>query len=375
MHILIAPNAFKNSLDAEAAAIAISNGFLESRLSCSTTCFPLGDGGDGTVALLLKHLNGKTIPSRVHDPLGREINSFFGLIDGGKTALIELAAASGLKLLKVNEYGPLHTTTRGTGEMIKQALDLDIRKIILAIGGSATVDAGCGILNELGVEFFCEGKPCSTLPKDLINLTRIDLSGLDPRILNIELIILCDVENTLLGNLGAAPVFGPQKGARGQDVALLEAGLHRLCSVAKSLTGEDMATVNYGGAAGGVAAGLSVFLNAKPVIGIDYFLEHTGFDHQLQKAKLLITAEGSLDSQTIAGKGPLGAAKRAKLKGIPVIGLAGKVPLEIDDRLISFFDVLLPISHEPMTLAAALENTASNLTRTARAIGDLLSIL
>ena len=189
------------------------------------------------------------------------------------------------------------------------------------------------------------------------------------------MILLCDVENPLLGAIGAATVFGPQKGARDHNIPVLESMLSRFREVSLELTGKDMATIKYGGAAGGVAAGLGVFLNAKLVSGIEYFLDHTGFEKSLDKANLLITAEGSLDHQTTAGKGPMGTAKRAKLKGIPVIGFAGKVPLEQDQELSTYFDVVLPIGHEPMELSTAMKTTAINLSRTAKAVGNLLSLI
>jgi glycerate 2-kinase len=375
MHILIAPNAFKNSLEAASVSASISKGLRRSSLSCRLTCFPLGDGGDGTGSLLIRHFNGTLVPSRVSDPLGRIIDSSFGLIDQGRTAVIELAAASGLAWLKPGEYDPLHATTRGTGEMIRQALDLGVRKIILAIGGSATVDGGAGILEVLGIRFFdAEGKPCKDIPEALTRLAGIDDRGLDPRLAKIKMDILCDVENTLLGVEGAVPVFGPQKGANEIELLHLENGLENLRSAALDSTGKDMAGLKYGGAAGGVSSGLAVFLGARLYSGIEYFLDCTGFDQVLKEADLLITAEGSMDAQTLGGKGPLGAAKRARTLGIPVIALAGKVPAEINSSLNSFFDAILPISPGPTDLEFALRNTASNLERTARTLGDLMDI-
>jgi len=375
MHILIAPNAFKNSLDAGSVATAISEGLQESRLVCTAECFPIGDGGDGTGALFAKHLGGKRVSVMAHDAIGRPIQSSFWLIDNDQTAVIELADTSGLRQLEPGEYDPLYTTTKGTGEMIKLALDLNVKKIILTIGGSATVDGGTGILEVLGILFLDGKKKPVDLPNGLAWLSQIDLSGLDPRIMHIDMILLCDVENPLLGAIGAATVFGPQKGARDHNIPVLESMLSRFREVSLELTGKDMATIKYGGAAGGVAAGLGVFLNAKLVSGIEYFLDHTGFEKSLDKANLLITAEGSLDHQTTAGKGPMGTAKRAKLKGIPVIGFAGKVPLEQDQELSTYFDVVLPIGHEPMELSTAMKTTAINLSRTAKAVGNLLSLI
>ena len=374
MHILIAPNAFKNSLNAADAADAIKKGLLQSKLECVCTCFPVADGGDGTAALLIEKLNGTIIQTSVHDPLQRKINASFGLIDNGATAIIELADASGLRLLEPSEYDPLHASTFGTGELIMHALDKGAKKIIIGIGGSATVDGGTGILEALGIRFLDPQKQVlHGLPETLIDLAFIDLSNIDKRIFDIELIILCDVENTLLGEQGAANVFGPQKGASAEDVKKLEAALTKFRDITFQQTGKDMAVIKHGGAAGGVAAGLSAFLNAKLVNGIDYFLEVTSFDEALQKADLVITGEGSIDEQTLRGKGPFGVARKAKQKDIPVIGLAGRIPLQPGESLKKYFDVLLPINNEPSS-EKVLQQTKDNLIRTAMEIGDLLSL-
>lgn len=374
MNILVAPNAFKNSLAADAAAEAIVKGLQQSRLSCTCTSFPVGDGGDGTAVLLLKHLNGKIINKIVHDPTGRKINSFFGLTED-KTAIIELADASGLKLLQKNEYDALHATTFGTGELIKYAVETGAKKIILCIGGSATVDGGIGIMQALGAVFFDEkGNVLDRSPSGFINLADIDISKINKSIYNTELIVLCDVENNLLGENGAATVFGPQKGASKEDVKQLEACLTKLRDVVFRKTGKDMAVLKRGGAAGGVAAGMQIFLNAKLVNGIEYFLNATGFDKALQQADLVITGEGCIDTQTLQGKGPYGVAKRAKEKSIPVIGLAGKVPLTEDKHLGEYFNVLLPISNEVMDIETAMKHTYDNLLRTSKLLGDILSL-
>jgi glycerate kinase len=373
MHILIAPNAFKNSLDAAKVAEAISNGLHKSKLSCTTTCFPVADGGDGTAGLLIDHLGGRLIHSIVNDPLKRKITSSFGWIEKDKTAIIELAAASGLRLLKADEYDPLITTTKGTGELIIEALNKEATKIILCIGGSATVDGGTGILNALGIKFFdAEGNELDDLPASLSSLVEIDVTGLDKRIGNTEIIILCDVENPLLGPNGAAAVFGPQKGAFDKDVHLLEAGLTKFRDVVLSKTGKDMAIIKHGGAAGGVAASLHVFLNTRLVNGIDYFLEATGFDKELRKADLVITGEGSIDEQTLQGKGPLGVAKRAKEFSLPIIAFAGRVAIAPDQSLQQYFDRLISINENIDDMEAAMKNTYMNLEKAAERLGDLL---
>ena len=375
MHILIAPNAFKHSLNAEEAAQAISEGFMQSNLNCTCECFPIGDGGDGTGELIVKRRNGIWIENEVHDSVGRKIPASFGLIDDGKTAVIEMADASGIRLLKQEELNPLLATSFGTGEQVKLALDKGANKIIIAMGGSATVDGGCGILKALGIRFMnATDNDLAALPGSLVDLAAIDVSGLDKRIAGCEVIVLCDVDNLLLGEQGSAAIFGPQKGASAEGVIVLEAGLTRFSAVTKQQTGIDMSAIKYGGTAGGAAAGLSAFLNAKLVNGIDHFLDLTGFDKALEKANLLITGEGSIDEQTLQGKGPFGVANKAKRKGLPVIGLAGKVPLKKNAPLQQYFDMLLAIGNEPCDLATAFQSTYSNLKRTSCEIGNLLAI-
>src|SRR4030095_14493713 len=373
MHILIAPNAFKNSLAAAKVAEAIDNGLQQSKLSCTTTCFPVADGGDGTADLLINYLGGQLNHTIVNDPLKRKITSSFGWIGKDKTAIIELAAASGLRLLKADEYGPLNTTTYGTGELIMEALNKGAVKIILCIGGSATVDGGTGILRAVGIKFLdAEGNELNDLPATLSLLTEIDITGLDKRIANTEIIILCDVENPLLGMNGAAAIFGPQKGASGKDVQLLEAGLTKFRDVVLSKTGKDLAVIKHGGAAGGVAASLHAFLNARLVNGIDYFLDVTEFKNELKKADVVITGEGCIDEQTLQGKGPFGVAKRAKEFSLPVIGIAGRVEVGPGQSYKQYFDQLISINENQDDLPGAIKNTYMNLEKTALQLGDLL---
>ena len=375
MHILISPNAFKNSLDATAAAYAIEKGLQESSLSCITTCFPIGDGGDGTGHLLTQIYDGVFINEPVHDPLGRKINASFGLIDNGQTAVIEMAAASGLHLLNADELDPLHASSYGTGELMGKALDKGVKKIILCVGGSATVDGGSGILQALGIRFLdTKGEPLTGMPESLVNLAAIDVSGLDKRITQCECIILCDVANTLLGEKGAANIFGPQKGASENSVKKLEVSLTQFNKIVLRTLGVDMSALIHGGAAGGTAGGLQALLNAKTVNGIDHFLDITGFDEALKKADLLITGEGSIDLQTLEGKGPYGVALRAKKKNIPVIALAGKVPLQPCPKLDAYFDVLLAINNEASDMQAAMLATGDNLSRSAKCLGNLLAM-
>lgn len=373
MHILIAPNAFKNSLNAARTATAIQKGLHSSKLNCTTSCFPIADGGDGTASLIIKKCKGQKIKLTVHDALGRKTPSSFGLIDNGMTAVIEMADASGIKLLKNNELNPMLASSFGTGELIKAALDKGVNKIIIAMGGSATVDGGCGILSALGFNFLdAAGHELEANPKNLINIQKIDSSKVDPGAANCTFIILCDVNNGLLGPNGAAAVFGPQKGADANTIPLLESFLSKLAKIADEQFHKPLNKLKYGGTAGGAAAGLYAFLNAKLVNGIEYFLTLTNFEQELKIADLLITGEGSIDLQTLQGKGPFGVAKKAFEHNIPVIGLAGKVPLEPEPELLKYFKVLTAIGNAPGSLAEAMQNTSKNLERTAHYMGNLL---
>jgi glycerate kinase len=386
MRVLIAPNAFKHAIDAAAAAAAIEEGLSNSRLNCHCERFPIGDGGDGTCDLIVQRRGGIRVPVAVHDALGRKLNASFGLIDDGATAVIEMADASGIRLLQSQELDPLRTTSYGTGELIGAALDKGVKKIIIGMGGSATVDGGSGILEALGIRFLdadgsvlssagiSAGAAAISLPESLVDLASIDLSGLDSRVGSCEFVVLCDVDNFLLGPLGSAAVFGPQKGATPKTLPRLEAALTRFSEVTLQQTGMDMSQLRHGGTAGGAAAGLHAFLQAKLVSGIDYFLQITGFEQAVRSADIVITGEGSIDEQTLQGKGPYGVAVRAKAEGLPVIGLAGRIPMQKSAALGEYFDMLLPIGNEPADLSTALRFTAANLSRTAGEIGNLLAL-
>ena len=373
-NILIAPNAFKNSLSATDAAEAIAKGFLQSKLNCTCTCFPVGDGGDGTANLIIEKFNGKLITVKVSDPFGREISASFGLIDNGKTAVIEMADASGLRLLNATELNPLKASTYGTGEMITYALNEGVDHIIIGMGGSATVDGGTGILQALGVRFIdANGNDLIELPENLLQLYTIDLSKIDQRIFDCAITILCDVDNYLLGPLGSATVFGPQKGATAESVIKLEASLNTFRNIVLKDTGKDIGLIKYGGAAGGAAAGLNALLNAALVLGAAYFLKLAGFEENLLKADIVITGEGSIDEQTLQGKAPFAVAEMAKNKGLTVIGLAGKIPLDNNEQLAKYFDMLLAINSGPTDVNEAMKNTSADLTRVSTQIGNLLA--
>ncbi|HET7117452.1 MAG TPA: glycerate kinase, partial [Hanamia sp.] len=247
--------------------------------------------------------------------------------------------------------------------------------IILAVGGSATVDGGTGMLKALGVRFLNGAEnEITELPAGLIELKSIDITKLNPRLKECEIIILCDVSNTLLGNNGAAFIFGPQKGAGKKDVALLEKYMQRFNQVTKKSVGINMSSIIFGGAAGGIAAGLAAFANAKLVSGIEYYLDAVHFDNALDLADMVITAEGSLDEQTLEGKGPFGVAARAKKKNVPVIALAGQIPLKIGKKMHDYFEGIFSINHTPSSVEDAIKNTSANLTRTSCELCNLLAL-
>lgn len=375
MHILIAPNTFKHSLDTFQVSQAIREGLEKSSLAATYTLFPIADGGEGMLDILVRHFQGKMVPVEVQDPLGREITACYGLIREGQTAVIELASASGLKWLRPEELNPLAATTYGTGRLLLAALDAGVRDFIIGLGNSATVDGGTGLLQALGVAFLDEAdQPLGYGAGELARLASIDTSRLDPRLAGCRIRVACDVENPLLGPQGAAHVFGPQKGADAAMVVQLEAILSRLREVTLQTLGKDMAPVKHGGAAGGTAAALQAFLSAQLVAGVEYILELTGFSHQIQFADLLVTAEGEINAQTLAGKGPYGAARLAKAHQVPVIALTGQIPADLDLTKFVFFDAVFPISRGPVRLQEALATTAADLKRTAWQIGNLLQL-
>lgn len=375
MHILIAPNSFKNSLGATAVAQMIQQGLRLSKLNFTCDCFPIGDGGDGTGALLTNRLSGIFEKVLVQNPMGNGVEASFGLIESKKTAIIEMAQASGLHLLNPRKLDPLIASSFGTGQLIKEALDRGVTQILITMGGSATVDGGTGILKALGARFLnADGNELPSSVDALADLEAIDLSEVDRRIKKCQVVILCDVENKLLGKQGAAHVFGPQKGATPSQVKMLNAALARLSKIVLKQTSIDIATIKHGGTAGGAAATLHAILNAELVNGIDYFLEVTRFDGSLEKSDLVITGEGSIDLQTLKGKGPYGVARRAKNKELPVIGIAGKVPLEQHDSLEKYFDVLMAIENEPMDLPVSIDLSSQNLIRISHQLGNLLAI-
>lgn len=374
MHIIIAPSAFKDSLTTEQCTEAIIRGLERSGLNATWQTLPIADGGNGTLSAFLAN-GGVRKSVTVNDPLGRPINAEYGILPDGETAIIEMALASGLELLTDDERNPLNTSTYGTGELLKHTLDLGIKRVIIGMGGSATVDGGAGCLQALGVKFLDNaGQEIPLGGGYLDQVYTIDTSNLDPRWQDIEVIIASDVDNPTLGENGASYTFAPQKGANPAQVAQLEAHLTHFFELIYQQMGIDVRKTVGGGAAGALSAGLMAFLGGKIESGIDLLLTHTHFKETLQNANLVITGEGKMDSQTLHGKGAIGVAKLAKKQGVPTVAIVGG--LDINDAILHQHGIhaVLPIVSKPMSLQSAIEGATQLVEQTALRLGYLLQL-
>lgn len=326
MRIAIATNSFKGSLTASEAADGIERGIKKAWPRAVIIKIPVADGGDGTARTLIKATGGKWINRNVKDPLGRKIRSGFGLIHHGRTAVIEMAMASGLVLLDPRERNPLNTSTDGTGELIAAALEHGVSEILIGIGGSATNDGGMGLARQLGVKFLNRaGVELKGGGGELSALASINMSGLDARLKGVRIYIACDVDNPLYGPRGAAHRYGPQKGATPRMAAELDRGLKRLAAVIKKDIGRDVAKIPGAGAAGGLGAGAIAFLDAQLRRGADLVVDALQLEKKIKGCDLVITGEGRLDGQTVNGKAPAAVARVANSLGIPVIAICGSL--------------------------------------------------
>ncbi|MDE9541011.1 glycerate kinase [Xenorhabdus bovienii] len=372
MKIVIAPDSFKESLSALQVAEAIEQGFREIFPQAAYIKLPMADGGEGTVESLVAATGGQRISCSVTDPLGQPVDAFFGLLGDGKTAVIEMAAASGLHLVPMEQRNPLITTSYGTGELILAALEHGVQKLILGIGGSATNDGGAGMMQALGAQLW-DGD-CRILPLGGAALTRlesIDLSSLDPRLNQLEITVACDVNNPLCGELGASAIFGPQKGATPEMVKVLDSALHHYGMKIESLTGKKVIDVAGAGAAGGMGASLLGCLDAKLQSGIEIVINTLKLEEAIQGADLVITGEGRMDSQTIQGKTPIGVARVAKKFGIPTIALVGGMSRDYHVVHQHGLDAVFSIVPGACSLSDALVNGADNLRVTARNVASV----
>ncbi|MGE6630602.1 glycerate kinase [Bacillus sp. NPDC077027] len=376
MKIVIAPDSFKESLSALEAATAIEEGFRSIFPEAEYVKLPMADGGEGTVQSLVDATGGTIVYRSVTGPLGEPVPAFFGMLGDGRTAVIEMAAASGLHLVPREKRNPLLTTTRGTGELIAMALDEGARHLIVGLGGSATNDGGVGMMQALGARFLDkEGNELDPGGGALGQLVSIDVSGLDPRLKEIELEVACDVDNPLTGERGASAIFGPQKGADPEMVQVLDRHLSHFASIAENQLDLAFRDAKGAGAAGGLGASLLAFLNADLKRGVEIVLKAVQFDQNVKNADLVITGEGRIDGQTIYGKTPIGVAKAAKRYHIPVIGLAGS--LSFDSHVVHEhgIDALFSIVPGVTTLPEAFEQARDNMERTARNVAVAMKMM
>lgn len=325
MKILIAPDKFKSSLTSEEACRAIRDGIKSTFPGSQLYTFPLADGGEGTSDILLFHMKGKKVNVNVHDPLFRIISAEYGLSSDGLTAFIDMSKASGLHLLNAQEKNVMRTTTLGTGELIRDAIDKGVKNIILGIGGSATNDAAIGAASALGFEFFSEeNKSLLPVGEELVQMRKITTTNVHPCLREVTFTAICDVDNPLTGEKGAAHVYAPQKGATPEQVTMLDKGLKNFAGVVYECLHKEIEHIPGSGAGGGFGGGAIAFFNARLKRGVEVVIELTGFEKQLAEADVIITGEGKIDAQTLHGKLVEGISNLARKYKKKLIVIAGK---------------------------------------------------
>ncbi len=368
--IIIAPDSFKGSLTSTEVANAIEEAIVKVYPNCETVKTPIADGGEGTMDTLVCALGGEKVNVNVHDPLMRPIEVEYGLVNEPKTAIIEMASASGITLLHKNEQNPSTTTTFGTGEIIKDALKRGCRSFLIGIGGSATNDAGTGMLRALGYRFLDKnGKETNGTGASLQAICSIDCSAILPELKESEFKIACDVNNPFSGENGAAYVYAPQKGASEQMIKELDEGMENFRKLIEAERKIDLNTIEGAGAAGGLGGGFVAFLNAELKSGIDMILEAVNFEKHLQDANLVITGEGKLDKQTAMGKAASGILDAASEHNVPVIAIGGSVE-DIETLNNRGFVSLFSIVPYPISLDKAIEKNEArkNIVQTTEQI-------
>ncbi|CAI8721173.1 MULTISPECIES: glycerate kinase [Kosakonia] len=373
MKIVIAPDSYKESLSALDVATAIESGFREIFPTAEYVKIPVADGGEGTVEAMVAATNGRIVKVAVKGPLGEQVEGFYGISGDEQSAFIEMAAASGLEMVPPAKRDPLITTSWGTGELIRHALDAGVKHIIIGIGGSATNDGGAGMVQALGAKLLDEkGQQIALGGAALETLARIDTAHLDKRLAECRIEVACDVTNPLTGKEGASAVFGPQKGATPEMIDRLDKALgHYARLIARDLD-LDVLHLAGGGAAGGMGAALYAFCGAELRQGIEIVTDALALDEYVIGADLVITGEGRIDSQTVHGKVPVGVAKVAKRHNIPVIGIAGSLTADVGVVYDHGIDAVFSVIYKVCSLEDALENAGENVRMTARNVAAVL---
>ncbi|RMS57631.1 Glycerate kinase [Pseudomonas syringae pv. aceris] len=372
MKIVIAPDSFKDSLSAQAVADAIASGLAEVWPHAELIKCPMADGGEGTIEALLAACNGELMSASVSGPLGALVNAQWGWLAESRTAIIEMAMASGLQLLTLAQRDACVTSTEGTGQLISAALDAGARRVILAIGGSATNDGGSGMLSALGARFLdADDQTLAPGGLALADLARIDLSGFDPRLSDVCVEIAADVDNPLCGPNGASSIFGPQKGASPEQVMALDAALGCFADHTAQVLGQDLRDSPGSGAAGGMGFAAKAYLKASFRAGVEVVADLTGLEHALIGADLVITGEGRFDAQTLRGKTPLGVARVARRRQVPVIVLAGTLGEGYEQLYAQGIGAAFALVSGPMSLEQACRDTRRLLHERARDVARL----
>lgn len=372
---VLAPDSFKESMSAEQACFAMQRGIEKAMPDAQCIHVPMADGGEGTVDALIAALQGRRIECEVTGPLpAQKIQTYFGLIDEGKTAVIEMAKASGIHLLEKPQRNPLLTSTFGTGEMIRHALDLGVNKIILGLGGSVTNDAGAGMAQALGAQFYdAAGSAVQGCGGQLGRIQSIDLSGLDLRLKSAEILIASDVNNPLCGANGASAVFGPQKGADAGMVQILDQNLSHFADIVEKAASHSYRNIAGAGAAGGLGFGLMAFAGAKIQSGVELVIAQCRLAEKIAQADYVFTGEGKIDFQTKFGKTPFGVAQAAAQLNKPVIAFAGIVGEGIEELYALGFTRIIGINPPGCALQDALNNAEMHLENAAAAFIDDLA--
>jgi len=367
--ILIAPDSFKESLSAVEVADCIEQGIKNYKPDIECIKIPLADGGEGTVEAVLRATGGRKISLRVKDPLSRDIDSYWGLLPDNETAILEMAAASGLELLLPEERNPMYTSTFGVGQLIQSALDYGCKKIYIGIGGSATNDGGAGMAKALGVKFLDDkNEEVGDGGRFLSKINNIDRTGVDQRIKNCEFIVISDVQNPMCGEKGASNVYGPQKGADPDMVKQLDLNLYHFGELLEEITNYKILDLPGAGAAGGLGGGLVAFCNADIRPGFETISEITDIEKFIQSADLVFTGEGKLDYQTKYGKVPYGVAQLSRKYGKPVIGIAGSLGNNYEELYKYGFQGIVSIAEGPISLEDSIKNSKKLITNTAERI-------
>ena len=371
---VVAPDSFKESMTAKEVCDAMEKGIKKADSAAEVIKVPMADGGEGTVDSLVDATNGQRVIVEVTGPLGNKISAYYGILGNGTTAVIEMAKASGLEIVEKKKRNPMITTTFGTGELIRDALDHNVKEIIIGLGGSSTNDGGSGMAQALGAKLLDQNNnQISFGGGNLDKLDKIDISDLDSRLQDVKIILASDVTNPLIGKDGASRVFGPQKGATPEMVEKLENNLQHYAKIIKSDLNKDVASVSGAGAAGGLGAGLMAFTTCKMRQGVDIAIEVTKLEEKVKSADYVFTGEGGTDFQTKFGKTPYGVAKLGKKYHKPVISLAGYLGEGIDSLYSEGFTAIFGIIPGACDLSTALKNGPSNVARTTENIVRLLN--